>query len=80
MDSFLDFPSGAVDEESSCECRKHKRCESNPWIGKILWRRKWQPALVFSLGKSHTQRSLMGYCPWGSKEFDMTEHSYTPCF
>ena len=44
MDSFLDFPSGAVDKESSCQCRKHKRCESNPWIGKILWRRKWQPA------------------------------------
>ena len=22
----------------------------------------------------------MGYCPCGSKEFDMTEHSYTPCF
>ena len=23
--------------------------------------------------KSHGQRSLVGYCPWGRKELDMTE-------
>ena len=26
----------------------------------------------FSSGKSHGQRSLVGYSPWGSKELDMT--------
>ena len=31
------------------------------------WRRKWQPTLVFLLGKSHEQRSLAGYSPWGCK-------------
>ena len=35
---------------------------------------------VLSLGKSHAQRSLMGYCPQGCEEFDMSEHSHTPCF
>ena len=30
----------------------------NVWVGKILWRRKWQPTLIFSPGKSHGQRSL----------------------
>ena len=41
---------------------------------KIPWRRKWQPSPVFLLGKSHGQRSLVGYSSWGHKESDMTEH------
>ena len=39
----------------------------DPWVGKILWRRKWQPIPVFLLGKSHGQRNLEGYSPWGSQ-------------
>ena len=31
------------------------------WVGKIPWRRKWQPTLVFLPGKPHRQRSLAGY-------------------
>ena len=34
------------------------------------------PFTVFLLGKSHGQRSLMGYSPWGHKESDTTEHTY----
>ena len=33
------------------------------WIGKIPWRRKWQPTEVFLSGESHGQRSLVGYSP-----------------
>ena len=33
--------------------------------------------LRFLPGKSHGQRSLMGYSPWGHKESDMTEHTQT---
>ena len=40
----------------------------NPWTGKIPWRRKWQPTPVFLPGKSHRQRSLGGYSPWGGKK------------
>ena len=36
-------------------------------------RRKWQPTPVFLPGKSHGQRSLVGYSPWGHKESDTTE-------
>ena len=32
------------------------------------WRRKWQPTQVSLPGKSHGQRSLAGYSPWGHKE------------
>ena len=45
----------------------------DPWVGKIPWRRKWQPTPVFLPGESHGQRSLVGYSPWGRKESDMTE-------
>ena len=51
-------------KESACQCRRHG---FNPWIGKIPWRRKWQPTLVFLPGRSHGQRSLADYSPWGLK-------------
>ena len=34
-------------------------------IRKIPWRRKWQPTPLFLPGKSHGQRSLVGYSPYG---------------
>ena len=45
----------------------------NPWIGKISWRREWQPTPVFLPGEFHGQKSLVGYSPRGRKESDMTE-------
>ena len=49
------------------------RCEFDPWVWKIPWRRAWQPTPVLFPGKSHGQRSVVGYSPWGHKESDMTE-------
>ena len=49
---------------------KEIECRSlgfDPWVGKIPWRKKWQPASVFLPGESHGQRSLVGYGPWGHK-------------
>ena len=43
------------------------------WVGKIPWRRKWQPTPVFLPGESHGWRSLVGYSPWSRKESDTTE-------
>ena len=39
----------------------------NPWVGKIPWRRKWQPTPVFLPGKSHEQKSLAVFSPQGHK-------------
>jgi len=39
----------------------------DPWVGKIPWRRKWQPTPVFLLEKPHGQRSLVGYSPCGHR-------------
>ena len=54
-------------------CLQCGRPGFNPWVGKVLWRRKWQPTPVLLPGKFHGQRSLVGYSPWGRKELDMTE-------
>ena len=51
----------------------YRRCGFDPWVGKIPWKRAWQPTPVFLPGKSHGQRSLAGYSPWGHKESDITE-------
>ena len=40
------------------QSRGGRRCRFNPWVGKMLWRRKWQPIPVFLPGESHGQRSL----------------------
>ena len=55
--------------------------EFNPWVGKIPWRRKWQPTSVFLPGESHGERSLVGHSPRGHKELDTTEqlHFHSHC-
>ena len=62
-----------VGKEPASQCRRCKRCEFNPWVRKIPWKRAWQPTPVFFPGESHGERSLVGYSPSGCKESDMTE-------
>ena len=59
------FPDGSV-------LRIHlpsRRHGFDPWLEKTPWRRKWQPTPVFLPGKSHGQRRLVGYSPWGHERF-----------
>ena len=65
-----DFPGGS-DGKSICLHRGRPRFD--PWVGKIPWRRNWQPTRVLLPGKSHGWRNLVGYNPWGHKELDTTE-------
>ena len=44
--------------------------QSLPWVGKIPWGRKWPPTPVCLPGKSHGQRNLAGYSPWGHKRVE----------
>ena len=55
------------------------RLRFHPWVREIPWRRKWQPTPVVLPGKSHGQRSLVGYSPWCHKELDMTERLSPIC-
>ena len=47
------FPRWLSGKESACQCRRR---EFDPWVGKIPWRRVWQPTPVFS--------SLVWKIPW----------------
>ena len=67
------FSSGASGKEPACQCKRPKKPGFSPWVGKIRWRRKWQPTPVYLPGESHGRRSLLGYSPWGHKESDTTE-------
>ena len=51
-------------EEPTCQRRRRA---FSPWVWKTPWRRKWPPSTVFLPGKSHGQRSLAGWSPWGCK-------------
>ena len=49
--------SSSSGKEPAFQC---KRCGFDPRVGKIPWKRKWQPTLIFLPGKFHGQRSLAG--------------------
>ena len=57
------LPHWCSGKESACQCRGWGL---EPWVGKIPWRRRRQPAPVFLPGESHGQRSLAG-SPWSRK-------------
>ena len=44
-------------KESTCQYRRCKRQWFNPWIEKILWRRKWQPTPVLLSGNVQTEHT-----------------------
>ena len=67
---WVDYFLGGPVVKSACQRRRHRRHIFDPSVGKIPWRRKWQPIPVFLLGKSHGWRS-----PWDCKELDVTEHT-----
>ena len=71
--AILGIPGGSVVKLSAYQCRRWRKCWFDPWVGKIPGRRKGQLTPVFLLGKSHGQRSLVGYGPCGLKELDTTE-------
>ena len=60
------LPRGCKQQRICLRWRRRRRPGLDPWVGKIPWRRKWQPTPVFLPGESHGQRSLAGRSPWGS--------------
>ena len=69
-------------KESTCQCRRHKRHEFDPWVKKIPWRREHGNPLPYSCLENLMDRGAwFGYSPWGHKEWDTTEcariHTHT---
>ena len=75
FNSVLAFPKGTVPggSDGKSVCLQCRRPGFDLWVGKIPWRRKWQPTPVLLAGKSHGWRSLVDYNPWGHKESDTNE-------
>jgi len=63
VSGMVGLPRAASGKDSSCQCGRHKRCGFVPWVGKIPWRRAWQPTPILLPGESHRQRSMAGYSP-----------------
>ena len=65
-----------IGKESTGQCRRRG---FDPSMGKIPCKQKWQPTPVFLPGKSHGQRSLVGYSLWGCRvRYNWaTGHTYT---
>ena len=62
---YRGFPGGSVVKNLPANVRD---VISIPGSGRSpSWRKKWQPIPVFLPGKSHGQRGLEGYSPWGCK-------------
>ena len=69
----MGFPGGTSGKELAYHCRRHKRRGFDSWVGKIPWRRAWQPTPVSLPGESHGRRGLVSYSPKGRKKSDTTE-------
>ena len=68
--ALMDLPGGSDGKESACTVGRPR---FDPWVGKIPWRREWQPIPGFLLGEFHGPGSLVGHGTWGQKESDTTE-------
>ena len=55
-------------KESVCQCRRHKRHGFDPGVGKIPWRRKWQPTAVCFL-RNPMNREAWWATGYGVAEF-----------
>ena len=70
---YISFPHGAAIEKTPANRRDAGDWGFDPWVGKIPWRKKWQPTLVFLPGKLHGQRSLAGYSPRGHSQTRLSD-------
>ena len=55
---------------------QYGRPRFHPWVGKIPWRREWQPIPIILPEESYGQRSLVGYSPWDRKRLDTTDDQH----
>ena len=73
LENFLGLPSGSAVKKSACNAEDATGAEGCiRGSGRSPGEGNGNPTLVLLPGKSHGQRSLVGYSPWGHKESDTT--------
>ena len=65
---FLKFTQASLGAQTVKNLPAMPETEVRSLMGKIPWRKSWQPTPVFLPGEFYGQKSLVGYSPWGSKE------------
>ena len=55
------FPGGASGREPACQYRRQKRYGFSPWVGKIPWRKVWQPTPILLPGESHEEPASLQF-------------------
>ena len=55
--AWTQLPKWLSGKKSASQCRRRRRPGFDPWVGRILWRGKWQPTPVFLPGEAHGQRT-----------------------
>ena len=71
----LGFPPWLSGKELDCNAGDARDVGSIPGLGRSPGRRHGNPPPVFLPRKSHGQKRLVGYSPWGHKGSDMMEHA-----
>ena len=71
---FLGFPGSSDGKESACNVGD---LDLIPGLGRSPGGGHGNPLQYSCLENPHGQRSLVGYCPWGSKESDTTNQLST---
>ena len=61
LSPFASFPGWEI----CCGSRTFLAVQELHWFIQLSGRRQWHPTPVLLPGKSHGQRSLVGYSPWG---------------
>ena len=68
----------------TCQSRRCKQLRFDPWVGKIPWRRAWQPTPVFLPGESHGRvffliKILVALCGIWALSFLTRDQTHAPC-
>ena len=73
LSNSLGFPGGSDGKESACKCRRPR---FDGWVGKILWKRKWQPTALFCLENSINRGVWQPTVCGGHKETRLTDQHF----
>ena len=60
------------------QCRRHKRCRFDAWVGKTSGEGNGNPLQYSCQENSHGHRSLAGYSPWGHKRVGHNRATKSP--
>ena len=70
------LPGSTGGKEPTCNAGDIMRCGFDPWVGKSLLRRAWQPTPLFLPGESPGTEEPGGYSPWDHKDLDITAKDF----